>query len=119
VNDDAYAVCDSSWAISKFRASLVPFSPDNVQIGNPNREEQESDYEAIFHDNGVFYVVRESIDLSEPGRRKTQSYHAVIEELSLSGNQYEVIAECPCLFEFQGTRLVLGVLKCSWQTTLF
>jgi hypothetical protein len=111
VNDDAYAVCDSSWAISKFRKSLVPLSPANVQIGNPNREEEEeSNYEAIFHDNDIFYVVRESIDLVEPGRRKTQSYHAVIEELSLSGIEYEVIAECPCEFEFQGTRLVSGVL---------
>jgi hypothetical protein len=65
---------------------------------------QESNYEAIFHDDGIFYVVRESIDLADMGRRKTQSYHAVIEELSLSGSEYEVIAECPCEFEFEGTR---------------
>lgn len=110
MNDYAYAVCDSSWAISKFPTSLVPLSPDNVQIGSPNREEEESNYEAIFHDNGVFYVVRESIDIAEPGRRITQSYHAVIEELSLTGNEYEVIAECPCEYEFQGTRLVSRVL---------
>jgi hypothetical protein len=55
-------------------------------------------------------VVRESIDLTDTGRRKTQSYHAIIEELSLSGSEYEVIAECPCEFEFEGTRLVERVL---------
>jgi hypothetical protein len=42
VDNDVYAVCDSSWAISKFDDSLVPFSPSNVQIGDPNREEEVS-----------------------------------------------------------------------------
>ena len=41
VNDAFYAVCDSSWAISKFDASLQPFSSANVQIGDPNRDPNE------------------------------------------------------------------------------
>lgn len=41
VGDDAYAICDGSWAISKFNSDFQPFSPDNVQIGDPNREENE------------------------------------------------------------------------------
>ena len=40
VGNDVYAVCDSSWAISKFGDELVPFAPTNVQIGDPKREEE-------------------------------------------------------------------------------
>jgi hypothetical protein len=32
VDDYAYAVCDSSWAISKFGAQLQPFADTNVQV---------------------------------------------------------------------------------------
>ena len=42
-----YAVCDSSWAISKFGLSLTQFSDDNIMIGNPNPEEEESGYGAL------------------------------------------------------------------------
>lgn len=39
VEDDAYAICDASWAISKFNSDFQPFSPDNIQIGDPDRGE--------------------------------------------------------------------------------
>lgn len=79
VDDSYYAICDNSWAISKFDASLTPFSPSNVQIGDPNREEEDSGYEAILYFNQTFFVVRESVtfqidnsqeDLEQPPRRK-------------------------------------------------
>ena len=38
----AYAVCDSSWAISKFSDTLEPFGVNNVQIGDPFREDEVS-----------------------------------------------------------------------------
>lgn len=38
VDESVYAVCDSSWAISKFSDNLQPFGPGNVQIGQPDRE---------------------------------------------------------------------------------
>lgn len=38
VGENVYAVCDSSWAISKFGRSLQPFSSQNLQIGDPYRE---------------------------------------------------------------------------------
>lgn len=65
-----------------------------------------SGYEAIFHDNGIFYVVRESVEIAEEeeGIRRTRSYHAIIEELAISGGDYEVLAACPSEFEFEGTR---------------
>mmetsp|Transcript_27992 Transcript_27992/g.82317 ORF Transcript_27992/g.82317 Transcript_27992/m.82317 type:complete len:147 (+) Transcript_27992:461-901(+) len=37
VDDSAYVVCDSSWAITKLKLPLQPFSKDNFQIGNPSR----------------------------------------------------------------------------------
>ena len=40
VDDMVYSVCDSSWAISKFSDNLQPFGPDNVQIGQPDREKE-------------------------------------------------------------------------------
>lgn len=66
---------------------------------------QESGYEAIFHDDGIFYVVRESVEIEEQSRRRAQtSYHAIIEEIIISGRDYEVLAACPSEFEFEGTR---------------
>eukprot|EP00551_Chaetoceros_affinis_P011121 CAMPEP_0203667452 /NCGR_PEP_ID=MMETSP0090-20130426/4285_1 /ASSEMBLY_ACC=CAM_ASM_001088 /TAXON_ID=426623 /ORGANISM="Chaetoceros affinis, Strain CCMP159" /LENGTH=590 /DNA_ID=CAMNT_0050531621 /DNA_START=26 /DNA_END=1798 /DNA_ORIENTATION=+ len=62
VGDNFYAVCDNSWALSKIDASLTPFSSGNVLIGDPNREEEDSGYEAIFHFNKTFYVIRESVE---------------------------------------------------------
>jgi hypothetical protein len=96
VNDDAYAVCDSSWAISKFGSQLQPFADGNVQLGDPYREEEESGYEALFHEDGVFYVVRESI------QHEDKSYHAIIEELVLGDQDYSINQVCSCQFEFEG-----------------
>lgn len=95
VGEDAYAVCDSSWSISKFDRNLQPFSPANIQIGDPNREEEDSGYEALFYEDGHFYVVRESVNLGV-------SYHAVIEQLLLSETDYTVVQACPSEFEFEG-----------------
>lgn len=104
VNDYAYVVCDNSWAITKLKLPLRPFSEDNMQIGNPTRVEgEESDYEAIFHHDGVFYAIRESVKLKIPSSKK-KSYHAVIDELDLNDDNYAVLNQCPCEFEFEGTR---------------
>lgn len=101
VGDDAYAVCDSSWAISKFGSNLQPFAEGNVQIGDPSREVEDSGYEALFHEDGVFYVIRESIQHDDT------TYHAVIEEIVLddsSGDDqnYSLGQTCTCEFEFEG-----------------
>ena len=96
VGDDAYAVCDSSWAISKFNRELQPFNDDNIQIGNPGREEEDSGYEALVHDDGTFYVVRESIQHDD------STYHAIIEELELGDDDYDIKAQCSAEFEFEG-----------------
>jgi hypothetical protein len=95
VGENVYAVCDSSWSISKFDRNLEPFGPSNLQVGDPSREPEDSGYEALFYDGGSFYVVRESVNLGE-------SYHAIIEELSLSATDYEVVQACPSEFEFEG-----------------
>jgi hypothetical protein len=96
VGDDAYAVCDSSWAISKFSRELQPFNDANVQIGNPGREEEDSGYEALIHNDGTFYVVRESIQHDD------STYHAIIEELELGDDDYDIKAQCSAEFEFEG-----------------
>jgi hypothetical protein len=96
VDDYAYAVCDSSWAISKFGSQLQPFADTNVQIGLPNREAEDSGYEALFFDSGTFYVVRESV------LHEDESYHAIIEELVLGDEDYEIGQVCSCEFEFEG-----------------
>lgn len=93
---NAYAVCDSSWAISKFNSKLEPFAEDNLQIGDPAREEDDSGYEALFLDEGSFYVVRESV------QHQDESYHAIIEKLALGDNDYEVEEACSAEFEFEG-----------------
>ena len=107
VGNEVYSVCDSSFAIAKFDSSLQPFSPDNVQIGSPDRDgDVESGYEAIFHHDGSFFVVRESVlhhnhdDDEVDGEEEDavvddkHSYHAIIEELSLDDTDYTVISEC-------------------------
>jgi len=114
VNNTVYSVCDSSWAISKFTRDLVPFSDKNVQIGNPNRQEEDSGYEAIFEHEGLFYVVRESVyhnhhdndqdDDDSVGKEKEEvgDYHAIIEELDLGEDDYTVVKECKSEFVFEG-----------------
>ena len=63
---------------------------------------QESNYEALFHHDGVFYVVRESIKLKKDS--KTATYHAIIEELKLGEAEYVILNQCPSAFQFEGTR---------------
>lgn len=96
---DAYAVCDNSWAISRFAKKLQPFSPSNVQLGNPSGEEgvPDSGFEAIFHDGDSFYVVRESVE-HEDGH-----YHAVILQVKVGATDYQVIETCSTDYRFEGT----------------
>jgi hypothetical protein len=100
VDGMAYAVCDSSWAVSMFDPHLVPFGEVNIQIGDPKRETDDSGYEAIFYDNSSFYIVRESI-IHDSG-----AYHAQIEQVSLHPDvdkgTYDVVSVCPSEFEFDG-----------------
>jgi hypothetical protein len=103
VNGTYYAICDNSWAISKFGADLTPFSENNIMIGDPNREEEDSGYEVIFHHDDVFFVIRESV---EHGYDTNTTYHAIIEELVVTGDNYEIKDQCSCEFEFEGTRYV-------------
>eukprot|EP00590_Aulacoseira_subarctica_P003288 CAMPEP_0172425954 /NCGR_PEP_ID=MMETSP1064-20121228/35055_1 /TAXON_ID=202472 /ORGANISM="Aulacoseira subarctica , Strain CCAP 1002/5" /LENGTH=339 /DNA_ID=CAMNT_0013169263 /DNA_START=195 /DNA_END=1214 /DNA_ORIENTATION=- len=103
VDDKYYAVHDNSWAISQFSVALKHFSAENVQIGNPNREPDESAYEAIVHSDGIFYVIRESIDIPQDGEEKSQEdYHAIVEELRLSATDYEIVNKCRSEFAFEG-----------------
>jgi len=109
VNSTAYAVCDNSWAISSFGDDLRPFSSNNVQIGDPNRESEDSGYEALFYDDGTFYVLRESVF-----HKHDEEYHAVIEELAITpdGNDYSVLESCSSEFAFEGdSKGFEGVLK--------
>jgi hypothetical protein len=98
VGDNAYAVCDSSWSVSKFGSQLTPFAKSNVQIGEAHREKDDSGYEALVHEKGIFYVIRESIL-----HKLDTSYHAIIEELVLGDQDYEVQDKCSTEFEFEGT----------------
>jgi hypothetical protein len=102
-----YAICDNSWAISKFESDLTPFSENNLMIGDPNREAEDSGYEAIFYHDNIFYVMRESV---EHGSDSNTSYHAIIEELVVTGDDYEIKDQCSCEFEFEGTRCVFILL---------
>ena len=62
---------------------------------------QDSGYEALFYDEGTFYVVRESVNL---GNGRTEAFHAIIEELSVNSYDYDVIQACPSEFKFEGAR---------------
>lgn len=44
-------------------------------------------------------MVRESVDLAE-GKRT--SYHAIIEELNMNDEDYDVVQACPSEFKFEG-----------------
>lgn len=110
VDDTVYAVCDSSWAISKFSSRLHPFAEGNVQVGDPNRDpDEDSDYEALFYDDGTFYAIRESILHGD------KKYHAIIEEIVMYSfyyndtddqvgmeTDYSVVETCSCELEFEG-----------------
>lgn len=62
VDDNFYAVHDNAWAVSQFSASLTHFSADNVKVGEPQREKESSGYDAIVHSDGLFCVIRESVE---------------------------------------------------------
>jgi len=103
VDNDAYAVCDNSWAISKFSTNLQPFTESNIQVGDPDRvPDEDSGYEAIFYDNGNYYVVRESVLLDGVNHTDLPSYHAVIEKLSMNADDYDVLESCSSEYEFEG-----------------
>ena len=113
VDGNAYAVCDNSWAISKFGAALVPFEAGNKLIGQPHGREgqgEDSGYEAIFQDHGIFYVLRESVLHSKEDAKGSSveagTYHAIIEELIMGDDDYQVQETCSCQFEFEGDRYV-------------
>jgi hypothetical protein len=78
VDDYFYAICDNSWAIERITDHLTPYSSNNVQVGDPEREKDDSGYEAIFHDDasGIFYVVRESVEMKGPN--KENEFHALV-----------------------------------------
>lgn len=107
--ENFYAVHDNSWAISRFSASLQHFSADNLQVGEPNREKESSGYEAIVHSDGLFYIVRESVEFknndaaSSRKTKATPTFHALVEELQLHETDYEILNTCPSEFAFQGT----------------
>lgn len=73
-----YAICDNSWAIERITDDLTPYSSNNVQVGDPARESEDSGYEAIFHDDdtNIFYVVRESVEMK--GLSKEKEFHALV-----------------------------------------
>jgi hypothetical protein len=94
---NAYAICDSSWSLSKFSDKLEPFADANVQIGDPARRSEDSGYEALFQaDDGSFYVVRESVQHDD------ESYHAIVERLDVREDDYSVLEACSTIFEFEG-----------------
>jgi hypothetical protein len=83
-----------------------------VQIGDPEREGEDSGFEALLHLDGTFYVIRESIahvdfvqrklSKSKAAPRIVTSYHAVVLELSMGEDDYEVVDSCSSEFEFEG-----------------
>mmetsp|Transcript_17408 Transcript_17408/g.40686 ORF Transcript_17408/g.40686 Transcript_17408/m.40686 type:complete len:407 (-) Transcript_17408:59-1279(-) len=98
-----YAIADSSWAIHKFRSDLRAFSAENILIGDPHREEEDSGYEGIFYDKGIFYVVREAVKHHTHGAFRGE-YHAIVEELEIdsTGLDYTIKDQCPSEYEFGG-----------------
>lgn len=107
VDNNFYTVCDNSWSIEKITESLTPFSVENVQIGDPNRDPNEdSGFEAIFHDaaDDTFYVVRESVALAVDHKGNEGNYHAVVQEIKIrTDGDYNVINECVSEIEFDGS----------------
>lgn len=108
VHNHFYSICDSSWSIDKIGESMTPLSADNVQIGSPNREKDESGYEAIFYDyvKSIFYVVRESILIGPSANddAKKSQFHAIVEEVRIDddGKDYKVERTCVTEYEFDG-----------------
>jgi hypothetical protein len=106
VDNDYYAICDSSWAISRIGSSLTPFSDRNKQLGSPNNwKRDDSQYEAIVYDNRgkKFYAVRESVKMFDDAAEDAE-YHAVVDEVhvNVDKDDYSVDNTCITEFEFQG-----------------
>ncbi len=103
-----YAVFDSSWDISKIAPNLPSFSSENILIKGPKRNtDEDSGFESIFEFNNTFYITRESVQHGDCDDSKTDTtctYHAIIEEISLIGNNYEVNAQCKTELQFDGKR---------------
>jgi hypothetical protein len=98
VNETAYAICDSSWAVSKFDVRLQAYAAKNQQVGDPTRKDtpkDESNYEAIFYESGDFYAVRESV------KHEDKKYRAIIEQLTLYENDYKIVEACSTQLEFE------------------
>ena len=62
------------------------------------RHLQDSGYEALLLEDGIFYTIRESIAMEK------EEYHAIVEELLVDEDDYSVLAACPTEFEFEGDR---------------
>jgi hypothetical protein len=93
-----FIVCTSTTLIihNNPGRELRPFQQDNVQIGQVDREEEDSGYEALIYDEGIFYVIRESV------QHEDASYHAIVEELDVKDDAYDIVNQCSCEFEFEG-----------------
>lgn len=108
VNDQYYAVCDSSWSIEKIGNAVTPFSSENVQIGDPNRiADVDSGYEGLFYDYNKenFVLVRESVSINSPSSARASSqYHALFEEVTISadGTDYSLNQICMSEIAFDG-----------------
>jgi hypothetical protein len=83
--------------LSRFNIGLEPQRPDNLQIGDPRRYKDDSDFEALFFDRGFFYVIRESAKTAFHS-----SYHAIINQIVVDKQDYQVIESCPSELWFQG-----------------
>jgi hypothetical protein len=102
---DFYVVYESSWALSKIGNAMTPFSPGNVQIGDPDREPEESTYEAVVYDSvqDIFHAVRGIVPTDE-GDDDEVDFRALIDEMQISkdGLDYTVKQTCISEFEFDG-----------------
>ena len=103
VDNLGYAICDSSWSIYQFGLDLKKKDPSNVRLDDPTREdtaEEDSGYEAMSFHEGIFYVVRESIELED---EHGKDYHAMIEEIEIDDDdEYRIQRQCPTEFVFEG-----------------
>ena len=104
VDGHYYSICDSNWSIQKIDSSVTSFSKNNKQIGNPSREGEEGDsgYEGIFHIDGIFYLVRESVNLNDGDDK--DNYHSVVEEVYINEDEtdYTIGKQCISEIEFDG-----------------
>jgi hypothetical protein len=67
-------------------------------MNNTTLQDEDSGYEALAYDAGIFYVIRESI------QTEVAEYHAVVDELDVTAKEYSILASCDTEFEFEGDR---------------